>query len=61
MYPKWSYPNYKPTYKRLTKSPAPPSMLEVLEVEDMPTHAARIAIELEAERPKHLWSSRSKP
>ena len=21
----WSYPNYNPTYKRLAKSPAPPS------------------------------------
>ena len=24
-YPKWSYPNYNPTYKRLTQSPGPPS------------------------------------
>ena len=25
MYPNWSYPSYNPTYKRLTKSPGPPS------------------------------------
>ena len=28
MYPKWNYPNYNPTYKRLTKSPAPPSTVK---------------------------------
>ena len=24
-YPKWSYPNYNPTYNRLTESPGPAS------------------------------------
>ena len=38
-YPKWSYPNYNATYKRLTKSPAPPSKVNPRKLE----HGFRIS------------------